>query len=313
MDALAYRDDCLQVGGVQKCGLDGETMTDFSTELGSDDGTPLLCHEISGSDVSAPIRWEDVSGFKVGVRFADEVAGGSLEEVHEVEDWRELTRFTAEDVLIAEGEWHKELLAQLEDVEARSVAFARLDGTILQLALDPDGCEVVHAALAVAQTRAEQQIIAENLWWHVHKLVVSCYGIEVLLSCIEHLDSDLLGFIVLELAGNAPAVACMEEGHRLIKSLLEFLPVPMTISLVVELLNHVVDLACNSWANSVVEQLLEEEYSQFWQEFICKQLAGQAARLASDKRASRVVQKAIRCAPEIYRNVLLQAVHCGSS
>jgi len=172
------------------------------------------------------------------------------------------------------------------------MGFERLDGVIPQLAADSDGCEVVHNALDVAKSREDKEMIVRSLWWDVRILIASPYGCEILQSCAEILSPNLVGFIAMELVGSASAMACMEEKHRIICTLLECLPSSVITPIVAELSRDVVRLSCNAWANSVVEQLLEYEETSL-QHCVCKQLAAHAAGLANDRRARCVLKKAM--------------------
>jgi hypothetical protein len=246
------------------------------------------------------------------VRFADEIAGAPLEEIFEVEEWEELSRFCTQDFADAERAWHNELQAQLEDKNTRSTAFGRLDGVIAQLALNSHGCEVVHQALDVADSFAQQQLIARNLWWNVRALVLSPHGVDFLQQCIEILSPDLLGFIVAELGGIASAVARMEEGHKVICNIIECLPCPITAPLVAELSHDVVELSCDAYGSSVIHQLLDHEASKR-QHSVWEKLAAHASMLAIDRRARRVFNKALTCSPPTCHAKFLDAVQCAEA
>eukprot|EP00746_Dinoflagellata_sp_MGD_P015827 gnl/MRDRNA2_/MRDRNA2_135380_c0_seq1.p1 gnl/MRDRNA2_/MRDRNA2_135380_c0~~gnl/MRDRNA2_/MRDRNA2_135380_c0_seq1.p1 ORF type:complete len:464 (-),score=63.90 gnl/MRDRNA2_/MRDRNA2_135380_c0_seq1:116-1408(-) len=199
------------------------------------------------------------------VWFSDEVAGGLLVEVFEVESFKEFNKeacrlSTVQTELGADDkQWCDDLLRKLNgsDIETRTSALVELEGLILVLSLLPEGSDVVLRALDVARCGWEQRMLATELRGHVRELADSPYGNEVLQSCLEVMKPDAVSFIPQELVGVAASVASHEHGSGVLCRLIEHLPAHMSSSLIKEVLQHCASLSQNEFGNVVIQHILE--------------------------------------------------------
>jgi hypothetical protein len=191
------------------------------------------------------------------VRFADDVDGGYIEEVREVESFKDDTRYTRDELIMLEQEWHECLLEQLEDAQARPACLERLEGLVLQLASSEDGCAVVQRALELVQPGAQMNMLISELYGNVRQLLCTQAGCAVLDTCLEVMDPASVGFITMEVTGVACRIACLEHGHQVLCRLVEVLPPAGVYYLVCELLQGIVELTCHVYGSYVVQTLIE--------------------------------------------------------
>lgn len=234
------------------------------------------------------------------VHFADESFGAPIADIVEVESYKAFTRVSADDLAKAEQEWCTELLSQLQDCdfEIQRAALGRLEGSVLQLALRPDGFLVVQRALVVASHDMVGATLAAELCGHVLKLARSPYGSAVLQSCLELLAPTVVWFIVSEMCdipGVVSAAARSRSGQQVLSHILKFLPSAYTEPLVTELLCDVTRLSDHPVGSHVVEKALEcGDASQRYR--ICAALSvGTTSELSASESMRRVMTKAYAC------------------
>jgi hypothetical protein len=196
------------------------------------------------------------------VHFADESFDAPIADIVEVESYKAFTHVSADDLAKAEQEWCTELLEQLQDCdfEIQRAALDRLEGSVLQLALSPDGFLVVQRAFVVASHGLVGATLAGELCGHVLKLARSPYGSAVLQSCLELLTPSVVWFIVsemIEIPGVVSGVARSRSGRQVLSHILKFLPSAYTEPLVTELLCDVTRLSDHPVGRHVVEKALE--------------------------------------------------------
>jgi len=262
-----------------------ETGSDLGTEYGSE---PSLTH--SGQDES---DFENSPFEDRLVCFADEIPKGVLNEVIEIENLTDVSRFTNDERAEAESAWRTELLNLLEDDDAsvQREGLRRLEGAVVELSVSEEGCEVVQRAFEVARVGEEQTSLVRELKKHVLELAASQYGCEVLQTCLELMRPADASFIVSELCGYAVAISCSEPGHEVICRVLEYLPSAHTAALVAELMNAVQFLTVNEYASKVILTLID--YSpQEQRRYVCEVLLALEPFLSCHRSAQKVLKRA---------------------
>lgn len=256
---------------------DGESdrLTDVGADYSDDD-----CMSLASSQSS--FLKERV------VRFADETGIGVLQEVVEVESFKEYCRFTVEDRAQAEEDWCEKLLEQVNIVEAGGVA--RLRSHVVELAVSADGYETVQYAFESAR-RDEQVLLLTELQGYVNVLATSAYGTEVLQTCLELMRPTDISFIVEELNGDAVAIARTEAGQAVLCRIFEYLPQKCTAPLAEELLMSVRDLCCHPFGSLVISHLID--YSSCpYRLRTCEAITTHALFLSKHRRAVPLLKKA---------------------
>jgi hypothetical protein len=246
------------------------------------------------------------------VHFSDDVFGGVLAEVFEVESFKEFNKEILRSATAClelgdeDKQWCDDLLTGLESssAEARNSALRELDGLILVLSLLPEGSDVVRCALEVARCGNEQQMLAMELYGHVQELASSPHGSEVLQSCLELMKTETARFIPAELLNVAASVATQEHGSEVLCRLVEHLPAQETSSLIKEVLQHCASLCQNEFGNRVVQHILEYG-NPSQQKLICQVLADGLPSFARHSIVKGVIEKALNSASADARRVLM--------
>lgn len=249
-----------------------------STDLGTDD-TDDDCSCYSSSSFSLP--WARIVGF------ADEVPNGVLEEVIEIESFKEFCKFTAAEREQEEQEWCEKLLEAMED-DAGGITC--LKGVVVELALSACGYEVVQHAFEIARGEEQASLLSE-MRGNIRHLAESPYGTEVLQTCLELMRPSSVSFIAAELVGCAAEVACSEPGHAVLCRILEYMPVKFTAPLLDKLTMSVPDLCRNPYAIHVVSHLMDYA-SPPHQLRTCRMVAMYENVLSSNCLAIPLVRKA---------------------
>jgi len=292
-------------------------LSEVTTDVESGDDTRSSSPSCSNEDgVGVPLVSSSSSLLRNRVHFADEVAnGGLIAEVLEVECLKDLTRFTPEEREEAEHEWCWSLLQQLEAAEsdsgARFDALERLEGAVFQLSLSWDGCLVVQQAFQAAKAGKEQDMLASELHGqaHIHHLVQTPTGCEVLQTCLEYVRPEAASFIAEALRGVASRVARLEDGSQVLCRIFEHLPSAVTAPLMHELIERARLLCYHTQGNLVLRHVLE--YGTPEQQLqLCQALAADIGNLLRHSLGRCVVEKALTCSCEEGRN-LLHAAACA--
>merc|ERR1712176_281828 len=262
-----------------QCGLvlqdgDSEGSTDVENDDNEDD-----CISVSSSCSSLPR--DRIVGF------ADEVANGVLEEVVEVESFKEYNKFTMEDKAQADKEWCEKVLEKF-DIEEQGVAC--LQGVVVELAVSACGYEAVQQAFEISRGE-DQTILLGEIRGHVRHLASSLYGAEVLQTCLELMRPAAVSFIATELTGVAARVARSAVGHAVLCRILEHLPQKHTASLLEELSQSVVELSCHQYASLVVSHLIDYS-SRPYQLHMCRMITLHEKMLRRHRSAIPLLRKA---------------------
>mmetsp|Transcript_83288 Transcript_83288/g.201931 ORF Transcript_83288/g.201931 Transcript_83288/m.201931 type:complete len:424 (-) Transcript_83288:290-1561(-) len=141
--------------------------------------------------------------------------------------------------------------------QAQAETLASLCCSVRRLALAPDGCRAVQAALEVAPREAAEAILGE-LRGHVREAVESPHANYVIQKAVEVVPGCSCGFIVEELCGIGSAVARHRYGCRVLCRLLEHAAATAGLAqLVDEVLEDAADLCRHPFAHHVMQAILE--------------------------------------------------------
>jgi len=224
------------------------------------------------------------------VAFADEVANGVLEEIVEVESFKEYTRFTAEDKKQADKEWCEKLLEQI-DLEKGGVAC--LQGVVVELAVSAHGYEVVQQAFELARGENQAMLLGE-IRGNIRHLARSLYGAEVLQTCLELMRPAAVSFIAAELTGTATELARSEAGQWVLCRIFEYLPQKDIAPLCEQLLLSALDLCSHQFGSLVISHLIDYS-SHPYQHRTCGIITLHANVLSKHRVAVPLVKKAQLC------------------
>lgn len=194
--------------------------------------------------------------------------------------------------------------------QARVDALAQLCGSVMCLALAPEGCRAVQAALEVAPLAIATTLLAE-LRCHVREAVESPHANYVIQKIVEVMPGRCCDFVVEELCGIGCAVARHRYGCRVLCRLLEH---GATIAglggLVEELLGEAAELCRHPFAHHVMQSVLEhgtdEQRSRVSAVLRCDLLAN-----AQHRCASHLVEAALLYCPAEEVSSLAAELLCG--
>lgn len=251
---------------------DGES--ERATDFGADD---------SEDDRISPSSTTSSCAKDRSVRFADHGAKGVLQEVVEIENFKDYCKFSTEERKRAEHDWCEKLLAQLDIDEG---GLACLQGYVVELSDSADGYGVVQHAFETAK-REEKALLLNELRGSISILATSRYGAEVLQTCLELMRPADVSFIADELSGDAAATARSEAGQAVLCRIFEYLPQKLTASLVEELLMSVRELCCHPCGSLVVSHLIDYSTDR-----TCEVINTHAQLLRRRRRAAPLLKKA---------------------
>lgn len=191
------------------------------------------------------------------------------------------------------------LMAQLGNDEERELAIASIRGSVLDLALDAQGCRLIQLALDVTSQK-EAAELARELQGHVRTLIGSKYGNYVVQRMVEVLPTSMVSFVGSELKGVMGEVARHRYGCRILCRLFEH---SGSLELIEELLPEVRDLSRHAYGYHVIRCILEHGLPEHRRQ-IARALCSGAQRHAKHRHSSFVIEKAIAHCDEHARAVL---------
>jgi len=181
-----------------------------------------------------------------------------------------------------------------------TVIVASVQGSVLPLTFEAEGCRAVQLALEVAETTAGAELAAE-LHGNVLEAIQSPHGNYVIQKIIEVMPAAQAIFIVEELMGKAVVMARHRYGCRILCRLVEqFAHEPAVEALMEELLAEASDLCRHSFAHHVLQCILEYSPSD-QQQKIVDALSSELHRNVRSRNATFVIQKVLTysSAPEL--------------
>lgn len=197
----------------------------------------------------------------------------------------------------------KVLMVQLEDEEQQKHAIANIRGSVLDLALDSEGCHVIQQALSVVNQK-EAAELASELRGHIRIAIESKYGNYVVQKIVEVLPISVASFVVEELRGIAGEMARHRYGCRILCRLFEHSGTEArTAELINDLLSDVKELSRHAYGYHVVRCILEHGLTEH-RTHVAMSLCNGAPRHAKHRHASFVIEKALVHCDEKARDVL---------
>lgn len=197
----------------------------------------------------------------------------------------------------------------INDMEQQKLATSSLRGSMLDLALDSQGCHLVQHALDVTNQK-EAAELASELRGHIRTLIESKHGNYVVQKIVQVLPISMASFIVEELQGVAGEMARHRYGCRILCRIFEHSGTDAgTAGLINELLSDAKELSRHAYGYHVVRCILEHGLPEH-RSYVAIALCCGAPRHARHRHASFVVEKALaHCdekACEILANEILQ-------
>eukprot|EP00929_Paragymnodinium_shiwhaense_P113892 TRINITY_DN8218_c0_g1_i1.p1 TRINITY_DN8218_c0_g1~~TRINITY_DN8218_c0_g1_i1.p1 ORF type:complete len:467 (+),score=85.52 TRINITY_DN8218_c0_g1_i1:88-1488(+) len=198
--------------------------------------------------------------------------------------------------LAVDAEGHRLVELGLEKgTTAQQVAIARsLQGNIIRLSTDVNGCWVVQKAIDVLP-RSLQLELFQELSNGVEACIESKHGNFVIQACIEQLPPDSAGFVVAAIEQNAKHMACHKYGCRVVQRLLEHCPLMQVRSILDQVVDATVELSRHQYGCHVMRCVLERGNPQDRRK-VFGAMCSDVVRLSRNRLSSLVLEKCVEVA-----------------
>jgi len=176
-------------------------------------------------------------------------------------------------------------------------ALPAIRGNVWKLSCDPVGCRLVQLALKRVNQQEASELVVE-LHGHVQEAItsqgISQHANYVIQEVVKQLPPHAASFVAKELKGSCAKLASHRIGCRILCRLLEFCSTQsLTFELVDELLAEAKELCKHGFAHHVMQMVLEHG-SQRHRKQVVAALLSNPLEYAADKKASFVIEAALR-------------------
>ena len=200
----------------------------------------------------------------------------------------------------------QKLLENCND-EQRTVLIRNCMSQMTTIALNQHGTRALQKMIEYVSTPDQTKLIIEAMRFDVVQLIQDLNGNHVIQKCLNHLSSLDAQFIFDAVGKNCIIVGTHRHGCCVLQRCVDHASGLQKGELVRQISSNALNLVQDPFGNYVVQYILDLSEPSFTQP-LCHNFLGNVVLLSKQKFSSNVIEKAIRCANEETRRLLIQEI-----
>lgn len=200
----------------------------------------------------------------------------------------------------------QKLLENCND-EQRTVLIRNCMSQMTSIALNQHGTRALQKMIEYVSTPDQTKLIIEAMRFDVVQLIQDLNGNHVIQKCLNHLSSLDAQFIFDAVGKNCIIVGTHRHGCCVLQRCVDHASGLQKGELVRQISQNALNLVQDPFGNYVVQYILDLSEPSFTQP-LCHNFLGNVVLLSKQKFSSNVIEKAIRCANEETRRLLIQEI-----
>nr|OQO30390.1 hypothetical protein B0A51_02350 [Rachicladosporium sp. CCFEE 5018] len=197
----------------------------------------------------------------------------------------------------------QKLLENCDD-DQRTTLIRNCMAQMTQIALNQHGTRALQKMIEFVSTDEQIQLIIEAMRFDVVQLIQDLNGNHVIQKCLNHLTSANAQFIFDAVGVHCVAVGTHRHGCCVLQRCVDHASGLQKGKLIRQISQNALNLVQDPFGNYVVQYILDIQEPLFT-EPMCEQFFGKVVFLSKQKFSSNVIEKAIRCANEQTRRLLI--------
>jgi len=239
-----------------------------------------------------------------GCRYLQKQLEGRLpEHVHMI--WLETNQHVVELMTDPFGNYLCQKLLEYCNEEERTVLVQNASHNMVHIALNQHGTRALQKMIEFVNTPVQTQIIIEALRHRVVELIQDLNGNHVIQKCLNKLSPGDAQFIF-----DAVGTSCVEVGtHRhgccVLQRCIDHASGDQKLWLIQRITENAVTLVQDPFGNYVVQYIIDLNEPLFTEPLV-RQFRTKIGALSRHKFSSNVVEKCIRCATDVSKDLIVE-------
>jgi len=225
------------------------------------------------------------------------------EQVHMI--WLETNQHVVELMTDPFGNYLCQKLLEYCSDEERTVLIQNAASDMVRIALNQHGTRALQKMIEHVTTPVQIQIIIEALRFQVVELIQDLNGNHVIQKCLNKLSATDAFFIFDAVGKNAVDVGTHRHGCCVLQRCIDHADGEQKMWLITCITAHAVTLVQDPFGNYVVQYIIDLNEPTFTEPLV-KQFKGRIAQLSRHKFSSNVVEKCLRCAGDVSKDMIVE-------
>ncbi|KAK3320876.1 armadillo-type protein [Cercophora scortea] len=224
------------------------------------------------------------------------------EQVHMI--WLETNQHVVELMTDPFGNYLCQKLLEYCSDDERTVLIQNAASDMVRIALNQHGTRALQKMIEHVTLPVQISLIIEALRYQVVELIQDLNGNHVIQKCLNKLSAQDATFIFEAVGTHAVDVGTHRHGCCVLQRCIDHADGPQKVWLIKCITDHAVALVQDPFGNYVVQYIIDLNEMSFTEPLV-QQFRGRIAQLSRHKFSSNVVEKCLRCAGDVSKDMIV--------
>jgi hypothetical protein len=224
------------------------------------------------------------------------------EQIHMI--WLETNAHVVELMTDPFGNYLCQKLLEYCNDEERTVLIQNATSSMVTIALNQHGTRALQKMIEHVTTQVQINLIVEALRHQVVELIQDLNGNHVIQKCLNKLSADDASFIFEAVGKHCVEVGTHRHGCCVLQRCIDHADGAQKVWLIERITDHAVTLVQDPFGNYVVQYIIDLNEETFTEPLVA-QFQGRIGMLSKHKFSSNVVEKCLRCASDVSRDMIV--------
>ncbi|KAK3901087.1 armadillo-type protein [Staphylotrichum tortipilum] len=224
------------------------------------------------------------------------------EQIHMI--WLETNQHVVELMTDPFGNYLCQKLLEYCDDDERTVLIQNATSNMVTIALNQHGTRALQKMIEHVTTQVQINLIVEALRNQVVELIQDLNGNHVIQKCLNKLSAADSSFIFDAVGKHCVEVGTHRHGCCVLQRCIDHADGAQKVWLIERITDHAVTLVQDPFGNYVVQYIIDLNEETFTEPLV-QQFQGRISALSKHKFSSNVVEKCLRCASDMSRDIIV--------
>ena len=224
------------------------------------------------------------------------------EQIHMI--WLETNQHVVELMTDPFGNYLCQKLLEYCDDDERTVLIQNATSNMVPIALNQHGTRALQKMIEHVTTQVQINLIVEALRNQVVELIQDLNGNHVIQKCLNKLSAADSSFIFDAVGKHCVEVGTHRHGCCVLQRCIDHADGAQKVWLIERITDHAVTLVQDPFGNYVVQYIIDLNEESFTEPLV-RQFQGRIGSLSKHKFSSNVVEKCLRCASDLSRDLIV--------
>ncbi|KAK0651430.1 armadillo-type protein [Cercophora newfieldiana] len=224
------------------------------------------------------------------------------EQIHAI--WNETNQHVIELMTDPFGNYLCQKLLEYCNDDERTVLIQNASEAMVRIALNQHGTRALQKMIEHVSTPVQIKLIIDALRDQVVELIQDLNGNHVIQKCLNKLNAQDAGFIFEAVGRHCVDVGTHRHGCCVLQRCIDHADGGQKVWLIECITNNAVTLVQDPFGNYVVQYIIDLNQDCFTDPVV-RQFHGRIAALSRHKFSSNVIEKCLRCAPDLSKDMIV--------